>query len=107
MFSDQSLFFKFIVLQINNQAFTFLSVHFAPPRIHSSCCWPFICYNRLVVWRSLKMRRNQTIVVNVNGVSADLVYHQINGQEWKTLVVDFGEGCRMLSTTCGYKILRY
>jgi adenosylcobinamide hydrolase len=53
------------------------------------------------------MRRNQPIVIDIAGISAELVCHKINDQEVKTLIVDFGEVCRMLSTTCGYKVLRY
>src|ERR1035437_2106285 len=47
------------------------------------------------------------IAIDIEGISAKLIYHKINDQEVKTLVVDFGERCRMLSTTCGYRMLRY
>jgi adenosylcobinamide amidohydrolase len=50
--------------------------------------------------------KNQ-VVINIEGTFAELICRNINDQEVNTLVLDFGEGCRMLSTTCGYKVLSY
>lgn len=52
------------------------------------------------------MKRRQ-IRTDIEGISAEVIYHQIQNQEVKTLVVDFGQKYHMLSTACGYKKLRY
>jgi adenosylcobinamide hydrolase len=51
------------------------------------------------------MRRD--IPLEMDNILAEVFYHEIAGHGVKTLVVDFGEECRMLSTACGYKTLRY
>jgi adenosylcobinamide amidohydrolase len=47
------------------------------------------------------------IEIDIESATAAVFYHQIDYCEVKTLVVDFGRKCRMLSTTCGYGTFRY
>ena len=51
--------------------------------------------------------RSRPIPTESEGISAEVIYHMIDDQEVKTLLVDFGEERPMLSTACGYKRLRY
>ena len=45
--------------------------------------------------------------LDIESISAEVVHHTVDNHEVKTLIADFGEECRMLSTTCGYRKLRY
>jgi len=52
------------------------------------------------------MRKLQ-ISIDIEDIRAEILYHTIDDHEVKTLIIDFGKECRMLSTACGYKKIRY